>query len=191
MFPQTMIEIFAWGFGFLGMTCLAVWPLCRTPAAMLSMQLGAVAGLSMHYALLGVATAAVVNALGALQIVLSMLSARRPGLRWTGYAVAIAMVASSIFTWQGVLSFLSASGNALIAIGRMQRDGRAMRAMVLAGGPFWLLHDVLIASPVAVADALSLLTGLGQLARERLTQRRRRVARRGAAYVYSAARLAR
>jgi hypothetical protein len=190
MFPDITTEVVAWCVGLLGMTCLAVWPLFRTPAAMLSIQLGAVGGLSAHYALLGITTAAVVNALGALQIVLTLLSTRHPGLRWSGYAVAIAIVASSVFTWQGVLSLLSATGMALVAIGRTQRDEKTMRAVVLAGGPFWLVHDVLIASPVAVADAASLLVGLGQIARERFAQRRRRVGR-GAAYAYSAAPLAR
>ncbi len=84
------------------------------------------------------------------------------------------MVASSVFTWQGELSVLSASGMALAATGRMQQNARAMRAWVLAGVPFWLLHDILIASPVAIADATSLFIGVGQLACEPLAQRRRR-----------------
>jgi Bacterial inner membrane protein len=172
MFPDTVTDLIAWGFGLLGMTCLAIWPLFRTQAAMLSIQLGVVGGLSLHYALLGFATAAVVNALGVLQIVLTLLSAHRPNLRWTGYAVAIAMVATGVFTWQGVLSFLSATGMALVAIGRMQRNAGTMRAVVLAGGPFWLLHDILIASPVAIADAVSLVVGLAQLAHERLAHTR-------------------
>lgn len=191
MFPCTMTEISAWCFGLFGMTCLAIWPLFRTQAAMLSVQLGVTGGLSLHYALLGVTTAAVVNALGALQIVLTLLAGGRPGQRWTGYALATAMVASSVFTWQGVLSLLSATGMALVAIGRMQRDARIMRGVVLAGGPFWLLHDVLIASPVAIADAASLLIGLAQIAREQLTRRRRRGRRIRGTYAYATTPLAR
>lgn len=176
MLPGTVTEISAWGFGIFGMICLAVWPLLRTPASMLSVQLGAVAGLSLHYALSGVTTAAVVNALGALQIGFALLWGGRPGMGWVGYALACAMVASAIVTWQGMISILAATGMALVAIGRLQRDARSMRRIVLAGGPFWLLHDVLVASPVAIADALSLAAGLGHMARESVALRRRRLA---------------
>jgi hypothetical protein len=64
MFPDSMTGMVAWGFGLLGMACLAVWPLFRTRGAMLCVQLGVVGSLSMHYALLDIATAAVVNGLG-------------------------------------------------------------------------------------------------------------------------------
>jgi hypothetical protein len=166
MLPQTIMDVAAYACGLSGMACLAVWPLFRTQRTMLTLQLSAVAGLSLHYALQGIATAATVNALGAIQIAVSLLCGARPGLRWIGYALALAMVASSIVTWQGTLSMLSATGMALVAIGRMQQNAAAMRLIVVAGGPFWLAHDLMIASPVAVADAASLGVGLWQIFRE-------------------------
>lgn len=78
MFPGTVSVILAWVFGLLGMTCLAVWPLFRTQKSMLCVQLGVVVGLSLHYALLGIATAAAVNALGAVQIALTLWSGGNP-----------------------------------------------------------------------------------------------------------------
>jgi hypothetical protein len=76
------------------------------------------------------------------------------------------MVSASIFTWQGTLSALAAAGMGLVALGRLQQNAAAMRVMVLAGGPFWLLHDLIIASPVAIADAASLAAGLWHMAKE-------------------------
>jgi inner membrane protein len=173
MLPQTFTDLAAWAFALFGMACLAVWPLFRTQRTMLSLQLSAVGGLSLHYALQGVATAATVNALGAIQIAVSLLCGSRPGLRWIGYALAVAMVASSIVTWQGAVSVLSATGMALVAIGRMQQNPAAMRLIVVAGGPFWLAHDLIIASPIAIADAASLGVGLWQILKQDLRWGRR------------------
>lgn len=151
-------------FALIGMLCLIVWPLFRTREAMLLTQLAGIAGLVVHYALLGITTAATLNTLGAIQIAALMLFGARPGWRWIGYALAAAGVA----TWQGIPSALSIIGMGFVAIGRVQSDPKTMRLVVLAGGPFWLAHDLVIASPVALADALSLAAGLGALALERL-----------------------
>jgi hypothetical protein len=139
---------------------LALWPLFRTRCVMLSLQLGALALLSLHYALLGVTTAAMVNALGTLQLVACLAFGTHPRLRWLGTGLAGLMIASSVFTWQGLISLLSTSGNVVIAFGRLQTRADVMRVIVLAGTPFWLLHDLLIESPVVLADTLSLLVGL-------------------------------
>lgn len=146
--------------GIVATAGLAVWPLFRTRCVMLSLQLGALALLSLHYALLGVTTAAVVNALGTLQLVACLAFGTHPRLRWLGYGLAGLMVVSSIATWQGLISLLSTSGNVVIAFGRLQTRADLMRMIVLAGTPFWLLHDLLIESPVVLADTLSLLVGL-------------------------------
>jgi hypothetical protein len=139
---------------------LALWPLFRTRCVMLSIQLGALAVLSLHYALLGVTTAAIVNALGTLQLIACLAFGTHPKLRVLGYGLAGLMLASSIVTWQGLISLLSTSGNVVIAFGRLQTKADRMRVLVLAGGPFWILHDLLIESPVVLADTLSLLVGL-------------------------------
>ena len=146
--------------GILATAGLALWPLFRTRCVMLSLQLGALALLSLHYALLGVTTAAVVNALGTLQLAACLAFGTHPKLRFLGYGLAGLMVVSSIATWQGLISLLSTSGNVVIAFGRVQTRADVMRMIVLAGTPFWLLHDLLIESPVLLADTLSLLVGL-------------------------------
>jgi inner membrane protein len=157
----------AWACGLVAMAGLIMWPLFRTRGAMLTIQLGALIMLVLHYALLGASTAAAMNALGAIQIAVCLLFAGKPRLRWIGYALAAFMVAASLATWQGLASALAASGMVLVAVGRVQTSASLMRMIVLAGGPFWLAHDLLMESPVAAADALSLAIGLGALARQR------------------------
>ncbi|MDQ7251298.1 YgjV family protein [Dongia sedimenti] len=152
--------------GFCGIAAtagLAVWPLFRTRGVMLATQLAALALLSLHYALLGVTTAAIVNGLGALQLMACLAFGTHPRLRMLGYGLAGLMIALSIVTWQGLISLLSTTGNVVIAIGRLQVKADRMRLLVLAGTPFWILHDLIIASPVVLADTLCLLVGLAAL----------------------------
>lgn len=146
--------------GILATAGLALWPLFRTRRVMLSLQLGALALLSLHYALLGVSTAAIVNALGTLQLAACLVFGTHPRLRVLGFGLAGLMMVSSVVTWQGLISVLSTSGNVVIAFGRLQIRAALMRLFVLAGMPFWLLHDLLIGSPVVLADTLSLVVGL-------------------------------
>ncbi len=134
---------------------------CFAPAARCCRpQLGALALLSLHYVLMGVTTAAVVNALGMLQLIACLAFGTHPRLRYLGYGLAGLMVASSIVTWQGLASALSTGGNLVIAFGRLQVRADVMRMIVLAGTPFWILHDLLIESPVVLADVLSLAVGV-------------------------------
>lgn len=146
--------------GIVATAGLAIWPMFRTRPVMLSLQLGSLGLLSVHYALLGVPTAAIVNGLGTLQIAACLAFGTHPRLRIVGYGLAALMVASSIATWQGLISLLSTGGNVVIAFGRLQTKAEVMRLIVLAGMPFWLLHDWIIGSPVVLADVLSLLVGL-------------------------------
>ena len=67
---------------FLAILCLSVWPLFRSRQAMLLAQLAALGWLIIHYALVGAMSAAIVNLLGAIQIVVSLLAGTRP--RWHG-----------------------------------------------------------------------------------------------------------
>jgi inner membrane protein len=100
MLTNVITDHAAWICALFGMACYAAWSVFRTRSMMLLIQLGALIGFSLHYALLGVATAAAVNALGAVQIAASLLLGTRPSLRWVGYALAAVMVAASVFTWQ-------------------------------------------------------------------------------------------
>ncbi|WP_374367249.1 YgjV family protein [Dongia sp.] len=165
MFFKFTAEHLASVSAFLAILYLGAWPLFRSRVAMLAMQLTALGWLTLHYALVGAMTAAGVNLLGAIQIAVCLLSGDRPRWQWIGYALAGLIVAVGIITWEGFISGLAVIGMAFVALGRAQAGAQAMRVLVLAGTPFWLIHDLLIASPIAIADAISLMVGLWSLIR--------------------------
>lgn len=142
---------------------MSAWPLLPTRRGMLLVQLGVPAAFAVHYALEGAATAAFLNALGAAQLVSSLLWGRAPHLKWIGHALVPAILAGSVVTWDGLPSLLS---TLLIAVGRIQLDRSRLRTLVLAGAPFWLVHDALVASPVVIADTISIVLGLLAIVRE-------------------------
>lgn len=144
---------------FVGMICMIGWPLAPTRRAMLGVQIGIGVGFGLHYVLLGNLTAGAVNGLGALQIGAALFLGERPGLKWIGWAFIPAVVCAAFLTWQGPPTLAAASGTLLIALGRVQADPFRMRILVLAGCPFWIVHDLIVGSPVILADVLSLLTG--------------------------------
>jgi hypothetical protein len=78
-----------------------------------------------------------------------------------------------VLTWDGPPSGLAAIGQTLIALGRLQRGPSDMRVLVLSGVPFWVAHDVMVASPLVIADLLTL--GIGAVALLRQAAPRRTV----------------
>ncbi len=156
-----------------GAICLISWPLFQTRSAMLTVQLGVGVGFGLHYALLGATTAAVANILGSLQIVVSIPAGNTPRLRWAGYAFIPAMLLISVATWDGLPSLFAAFGTVMLAFGRMQSDENRLRLLVLAGTAFWFLHDLMLRSPLAFVDAVSLGLGLYSFFNWELGRRRR------------------
>ena len=59
---------------------------------------------------------------------------------------------------------LSILAMALILLGRMQTDERHLRALVIAGGGFWVIHDVIGQAWIALAaDIGALAVGIAAL----------------------------
>lgn len=150
----------------LGTLCMVGWPLARTRRRMLIVQIGIGVGFGLHYALLGSLTASAVNGLGAVQVALALALGTRPGVQWIGWAFIPAVVGAAFLTWQGLPTIIAAAGTLVIAIGRVQSSPLRMRVLVLAGLPFWVLHDLLVSSPAVVADVLSLIVGVTLLLRQ-------------------------
>lgn len=166
MLAQITSHPFASLMALVGMLCMVGWPLARTRRAMLIVQIGIGVGFGLHYALLGNLTASAVNALGAVQVAIALCLGDRPGLRWIGWAFVPAVVAAAFLTWQGLPTIVAAAGTLFIALARVQSNPIRMRILVLAGCPFWIFHDLLVGSPVIVADVLSLVTGVVLLMRQ-------------------------
>jgi signal transduction histidine kinase len=164
MIENLLADPLAAFFGVVGMVCLMSWPLFRSRTGMLAAQLGIAVGLGLHYWLLGVRTAAVMQALSFAQIVAAIPLARRPGLRVLYLALVPVIAAAAALTWQGLPSFFSSAALSLITLARMQRDPRRLRILMLVAGPFWMTHDWMVGSlPAFSADLVSFSVGLWKL----------------------------
>lgn len=157
---------FAFLMALVGMLCLVSWPLARSRHAVLLIQIGIGISFGLHYAILGNLTAGAVNGLGSVQIALMLCLGGQPGLKWVSWIFIPAVVAAAFLTWQGAPTLMAAAGTLLIALGRAQSHPIRMRILILAGCPFWIAHDLLVSSPVIIADLLSLLTGVFLLLRQ-------------------------
>jgi Bacterial inner membrane protein len=73
---------FATGAGLFGMLCLAAYPLFRARPLLLSAYLGNNLGFAAHYAMLGQATALMMNLMLGVQTLVALGLGRWPGLRW-------------------------------------------------------------------------------------------------------------
>jgi hypothetical protein len=143
----------------LGAACLMTWPFFRSRTAMLAVQLGVGLWFGLHYALLGASTAAFANGLGGTQTLLALLFAGSAKMKWSGYLPLPLMLALAALTWGGWPSLFAALGTVLLAIGRLQTDEKRLRILVVLGTAPWLVHDILIGSPIAIVDGASLLMG--------------------------------
>jgi hypothetical protein len=106
---------------------------------------------------------AIMNLLGAAQVTASVVFGGHARLRWISHALVPVIVAVCFATWEGMPSLLSTLGTVLIAAGRTQTNPSNLRLLVLSGTPFWLLHDVMIGSPLVIADTLGIVLGLATL----------------------------
>lgn len=150
--------------GVLALICLTVWPLFRTRRSILIVQLGAGVCFMAHYAFLGLLSPSLVNLLGSVQTLAALYSVRHARLNQIGYGLIPLMAMVGVICWTGPVSGLSVIAMVLIAFGRMQTNEWALRLLILAGGVFWIAHDFLVQSWIALtADILSLTTGLAML----------------------------
>ena len=139
---------FAGGIAF---ATLVASPLMRGRAGILGMQLAAGVSFATHYAALGVLAASAVNVVGAVQTSVAIFAPSNRKLRNLGWFLVPLILVTALVFWTGPVSILSSLAMAFIAIGRMQEDERRLRTLILIGGAFWIGHDYLVASWIALA----------------------------------------
>jgi len=154
----------ATGIGILAMICLAVSPLFKGRGEMLGAQLATSVGYGIHYALTGATTAAVFCGFNVVQVVLAIPLAARPSLKpWFNLFFPV-IALSSLLTWHGWQSGVSALALALTTWARMQDRTMSLRALMVGAQSAWLLHDMMVESLPAVAgDFLALATGIAMV----------------------------
>jgi Bacterial inner membrane protein len=152
------------GAGAFGMLCLAAYPLFHARSLLLASYLGNNLAFATHYALLGQATAEIMNMVMGVQTLVAIGLARWPGLRWAYYSLVPLLLGAAMMTWQGWVSLLSTTATALSTLGRMQGRETVLRAFLLASAPLWAVHDLLAGSlPGLIADVACTATGAWML----------------------------
>ncbi|MBZ8132885.1 YgjV family protein [Afifella sp. IM 167] len=151
--------------GLAAATCLSAAPAFRSRQLVLIAQLGAALCFAAHYLCLGITVAAAVNLLASVQTFAAIFSARSATLNRLGYALICLMALVCLALWQGPVSALSAIATILLALARMQIDEVRLRVLLLAGGVFWVAHDLIGEAWIALAaDIGAISTGAVMLA---------------------------
>lgn len=137
--------------GVLAALWLTASPLFRSRRMVLLAQLAAGLCFAAHYAYLGIAVAAGVNLLGAVQTGAALLSTRSAAMNRLGYALIVLMAVVGLWFWQGPTSALSVAAMTLVAVARMQPDQVHLRVLLLCGGAVWAMHDLAVEAWIALA----------------------------------------
>lgn len=150
--------------GLAAATCLTAAPACRSRHSILVVQLAAGLFFAAHYLCLGLSGGALANILGSVQTAAAIFATRSAAMNRLGYGLIGLMVILALAFWQGPVTMLSILAMALISLGRMQTDERHLRALVIAGGGFWVIHDVIGQAWIALAaDIGALAVGIAAL----------------------------
>lgn len=155
VFPQDLPTLLT---GLAAATCLTMAPACRSRQSILIMQLAAGLFFAAHYLCLGISGGAQANILGSIQTAAAIFASRNAVMHRLGYALIGLMIMLALVFWQGPITLLSILAMALISFGRMQAAELRLRALVLAGDGFWVMHDFLGEAWIALAADLGALT---------------------------------
>ncbi len=156
-------ELLVLATGIAAALCLTAAPIFKSRQMILYAQLGAGLCFAAHYAGLGIAVAAAVNVLGSVQTLAALRAAQSPAMNRLGYALIVLMALVCLAFWQGPISAFSLAAMTLIALARMQTQELRLRLLLLAGGAFWTIHDVVGEAWIALAADIGAVT-MGVLA---------------------------
>jgi hypothetical protein len=143
--------------GIAAALCLTAAPAFRSRRTILLIQLAAGLCFAAHYLCLGITVAAAANMLGMVQTGTALFAARSSAMNRLGYALIALMALTGLWFWQGPISGLSVAAMVLIALARMQSNEIHLRLLLLAGGGFWVMHDVMGGAWIAVAADIGAL----------------------------------
>ncbi|USD35863.1 MULTISPECIES: YgjV family protein [Ferrimonas] len=102
---------------------------------------------AIHFALLGHWTGALLMALACVRFAVSLITTR-PFWCWVFLLLTLPL---TLLSWAGLPSLLSATGSALQTLSAFQRDDKRLRLGMIAGISFWLAHNIVVGSPMAIA----------------------------------------
>jgi hypothetical protein len=110
--------------------------------------------ISLHFMLLGHWTAALLAILAAARFITCIFTSRT--LYRTLFVMATVLI--SIFTYEGLLSVLCATGSIFGIYASFRKDDKSLRRLMAVGTSIWLIHNILAGSPGAVIMEILFLT---------------------------------
>ena len=110
--------------------------------------------IAAHFYLLGQHTAAAMFLIAAVRHFVTI----RYRYKWL-YALFVGLAIGSVWlTYSGYLSIMSGVANLLMVSGSFAHQQKQMRLLLIAGASVWLLHNLIILSPVAILLELVFLS---------------------------------
>ncbi len=110
--------------------------------------------ISSHFLLLEKWTAAVLMMIAVTRYLSSYFTTSK---KIMGLFVSASFV-SSVLTFQGLLSIISCMGSIFQTLGAFCNDDKQLRQLMIIGTLFWLIHNIMAASPGAVVMEVLFLT---------------------------------
>jgi len=110
--------------------------------------------ISTHFFLLGHQTAGLLMLVATLRYLTSIFTTSSKAM-WVFIGLAITVTA---FSYEGMLSILSLSGTAFHTAGAFSKNDKRLRILMIIGTLFWIPHNYLASSPVAVIMELLFLS---------------------------------
>ncbi|WP_300670341.1 YgjV family protein [Desulfoluna sp.] len=110
--------------------------------------------ISAHFVLLGQTTAAILLAIATLRFFTSIFTTSKK----TMGLFAFVTLMSTALTYGGLLSLLSCAGSLLQTTAAFCQEDKRLRELILVGTGFWICHNLLAHSPMAVIMEMLFMT---------------------------------
>ena len=100
-----------------------------------------------HFVLLGQTTAAILMCLATIRYVTSIFTTSKKPM----VIFALSSILSTALTYIGVISLISCAGSLLQTTAAFCEEDKRLRELMIVGTSFWICHNYLAQSPMAVA----------------------------------------
>lgn len=106
--------------------------------------------ISVHFVLLDNMTAALLLAVATTRFVTSLFTTAKKAMG----LFALASVAGTAVTYVGIISFIGCAGSLIQTTAAFCEEDKRLRELMIVGTGFWILHNILARSPMAVTMEL-------------------------------------
>lgn len=99
-----------------------------------------------HYLLLDQATAGYIFLFSSFRFLISI----KWKFQWVSVAALSVSLLITVLTYSGFLSVLGFIATVFVTVGSFSQNDKFLRLMMVAGGSLWLLHNIILWTPVGI-----------------------------------------